>query len=139
MKQQRYLLDTNICIYWLRDKYSVKDRVNAVGMENCYISELTIAELYYGRDYGRMKGGPKYKDQKLEQFFHDINILPIRPAFNLYGNEKARLRMEGKPVAEFDLLIGCTAVTQNMVMVTQNVKDFKNISGICIENWIPET
>lgn len=36
MRRKCYLLDTNICAYWLRDKYDVKDRVNAVGMENCY-------------------------------------------------------------------------------------------------------
>ncbi len=136
MKQQ-YLLDTNICIYWLRDKYDVKGRVNAVGMENCYISEITIAELIYGREYGRMKGGSKYKEQKLEKFFEDINVLPIAHAFELYGREKARLRMNGTPLEdEFDLLIGCTAVTEGMVLVTENVKDFKNIKDIRIENWV---
>lgn len=45
MKQQCYLLDTCICAYWLRDKYDVKYRVNDIGMENCYISEITVAEL----------------------------------------------------------------------------------------------
>lgn len=138
MKHQRYLLDTNICAFWLRDKYDVKHRVNEVGMENCYISEITIAELKFGKEYGKLKGGPKYKDQKLEEFLDNINVLPIAPVFDLYGIEKARLRMAGTPTSDYDLLIGCTAVAKNMVMVTQNVKDFKNIKGIKIENWIPE-
>ena len=69
MKHQRYLLDTNICAFWLRDKFGIKYRVNEVGMENCYISEITVAELIYGREYGKLKGGPKYRDEKLEQFF----------------------------------------------------------------------
>ena len=136
MKQQRYMLDTNICAFWLRDKYDVKYRVNEVGMENCYISEITVAELKYGKEYGKLKGGPKYKDQKLDEFFNDINVLPIAPIFDLYGVEKARLRMAGTPTSDYDLLIGCTAVIEDMVMVTQNVKDFKNIKGIKIENWI---
>ena len=139
MKRQQYLLDTCICAYWLRDKYDVKHRVNAVGMENCYISEVTVAELKFGKVYGKLKGGPKYKDQYLEQFFEDINILKIEPYFDLYADEKARMEMDGTPSRDdFDLLIGCTSVAEGMVMVTQNVKDFKNIKGIQIENWIPD-
>ena len=137
MKQQRYMLDTNICAYILRGKYNLNKCVKDVGgIENCYISEITVAELKYGKEYGKLKGGPKYKDQKLDEFFNDINVLPIAPVFDLYGIEKARLRMAGIPTSDYDLLIGCTAVSEDMVMVTQNVKDFKNIKGIKIENWI---
>ena len=136
MKHQRYLLDTNICAFWLRDKFGIKYRVNEVGMENCYISEITVAELIYGREYGKLKGGPKYRDEKLEQFFEDINVLPVAPVFERYGTEKARLRLAGTPTGDFDLLIGCTSVEEDMVMVTENVDDFKNIQGIRIENWV---
>ena len=139
MKRQKYLLDTNICAYWLRDKFDVKHRINTVGMENCYISEVTVAELKFGKAYGRLKGGPKYKDQHLEQFFEDINVLKIEPYFDFYADEKARLELAGTPAHDdLDLLIGCTAVAEDMVMVTQNVTDFKNINGIQIENWIPD-
>jgi len=139
MKHQRYLLDTNICAFWLRDKFGIKYRVNEVGMENCYISEITVAELIYGREYGKLKGGPKYRDEKLEQFFEDINVLPVTPVFERYGTEKARLRLAGTPTGDFDLLIGCTSVEEDMVMVTENVDDFKNIRGIRIENWVDRT
>ena len=139
MIRQRYLLDTCICVYWLRDKYDVKYRVNDIGMENCYISEITVAELKFGKIYGQQKGGPKFKDQRLEQFLSDINILPIAPVFDLYAEEKARLTLAGTPAAEFDLLIGCTSVFADMVMVTQNVKDFANIKDIRLENWIPDS
>lgn len=64
--------------------------------------------------------------------------LLVAPVFDHYAEEKARLAMAGTPVGEFDLLIGCTAVTKKMVLVTQNVKDFKNIKSIQIENWIEE-
>lgn len=139
MKHKRYLLDTNICAFWLRDKFGIKYRVNEVGMENCYISEITVAELIYGREYGKLKGGPKYRDEKLEQFFEDINVLPVAPVFERYGTEKARLRLAGTPTGDFDLLIGCTSVEEDMVMVTENVDDFKNIRGIRIENWVDRT
>ena len=138
MTRQKYLLDTCICVYWLRDKHNIREHINKIGFENCFISEITVAELKFGWVYGKLKGGPKYKDQKLEEFFNAIKVLPVAPVFDHYAEEKARLAMAGTPVGEFDLLIGCTAVTKKMVLVTQNVKDFKNIKSIQIENWIEE-
>jgi tRNA(fMet)-specific endonuclease VapC len=134
--KQKYLLDTCICAYWLRDKQNVRERINAISMENCYISEITIAELKFGKAYGQLKGGPKYRAQSLKKFFDDINILHIEPYFDIYAEEKARLTLAGKPTGDFDLLIGVTAVAEDMVLVTENVKDFQNIQGIQIENWI---
>ena len=139
MAQQKYLLDTCICVYWLRDKFGVKDYINAVGMENCFISEITVAELKYGREYGRLKGGSRYKDQRLDEFFDAINIIPVSPFFDFYAEEKARLTIAGTPTGDFDLLIGCTAVAKKMVMVTQIIKDFENIKDICLENWVDPT
>ena len=136
MTRQHYLLDTCICAYWLRDKMNVRERINAVGFENCYISEITIAELKFGKAYGQLKGGPKYREQPLKEFFRAIKVLPVATAFDLYAEEKARLALAGTPTGEFDLLIGCTAVAKNMIMVTENVKDFQNIKDIRLENWI---
>ena len=136
MKQQQYLLDTCICAFMLRDKFGVKERMKAIGIENCHISEMTVAELKYGKVLGMIKGGPKYKDQHLEHFLETIHILPVAPIFDLYAEEKARLALAGTPTGEFDLLIGCTAVSKKMVLVTENVKDFQNIKSIQIENWI---
>ena len=91
MKQKQYLLDTCICAYLLRDKQNVRERINAVGFDNCYISEMTIAELKYGKAYGQLKGGPKYREQPLKKFFEAIKVLRIAPVFDLYAEEKARL------------------------------------------------
>ena len=55
----------------------------------------------------------------------------------MFASEKARLRLAGTPMEDnFDLLIGCPSVIHRMVMVTENLKDFKNISNIRLENWI---
>ena len=136
MTRQRYLLDTCICASILRGKFGVKERVKAIGIENCYISEITVAELKYGKLLGQLKGGPKYRDQHLEWFLETITVIPIASIIDHYAEEKARLTLTGKPTGEFDLLIGCTAAAKKMVMVTENVKDFQNIQGIQIENWI---
>lgn len=70
-------------------------------------------------------------------FFYEIKILPISNAVDFAAKEKIRLRLQGTPLEDnFDLLIGSTAVVYDFVMVTDNIKDFKNLVGITVENWI---
>ena len=134
MKQ--YLLDTNICIFLLRGQYDIDKKLDEVGLESCHISEITEAELKYGAELGRKKG-IRQRTEQLGKFLSSIEILPISDAINLYASEKARLRLAGTPADDdFDLLIGCTAIVNNMIMVTENLKDFRNFSGIQLENWI---
>ena len=132
----QYLLDTNICIFLLRGQYDVDKKIDEVGLENCHISEITMAELKYGAELGRKKG-IKRRAQGLDSFLSSIQILPISNAIDLYASEKARLRLAGTPADDdFDLLIGCTAIANDLIMVTENIKDFKNFSNIKLENWI---
>lgn len=132
----QYLLDTNICVFLLRGQYDVDKKIDEVGLENCHISEITMAELKYGAKLGRKKG-IKQRAQGLDSFLSSIQILPISNAIDLYASEKARLRLAGTPADDdFDLLIGCTAIVNDLIMVTENIKDFKNFSNIKLENWI---
>lgn len=132
----KYLLDTNVCVHLLRGKYRVDAQIDHVGLENCYISEVTVAELKYGSELGRQMGYHG-RDEKLEDFLSCINVLPIIDVLDIFAAEKARLRLSGTPADDnFDLLIGCTSVFYGMIMVTENVKDFKNIQHIRLENWI---
>jgi tRNA(fMet)-specific endonuclease VapC len=74
---------------------------------------------------------------KSEDLLSNFNVLPISDCVDYFVEEKCRLQFAGTPMANnFDLLIGCTAVVNDMVMVTENIKDFKNIENIVIENWI---
>lgn len=132
----QYLLDTNICVFLLRGQYDVDKKIDEVGLENCHISEITMAKLKYGAELGRKKG-IKQRAQGLDSFLSSIQILPISNAIDLYASEKARLRLAGTPADDdFDLLIGCTAIANDLIMVTENIKDFKNFSNIKLENWI---
>ena len=134
MKQ--YLLDTNVCVFLLRGQYAIDKKLDNVGLENCHISEITEAELKYGAELGRRKG-LRQRMEHLNDFLASINILPISDAIDLYASEKARLRLAGTPADDdFDLLIGCTAIVNDMVMVTENLKYFKNYADIRLENWI---
>lgn len=72
----------------------------------------------------------------IEVFTDQIVILPIFGAIYLYGKEKARLRSKGLMISDFDLLIGYTAVDKDLIMVTENLKEFERVSEIQLENWV---
>lgn len=135
---KKYLLDTNICIAILRKNPNVAEIISKIDMSQCYISEITLIELKVGEVLGRAKAPKgKYVNQHIEDFTSKLTILPISTAINFFAEEKVRLQLTGTPAHNnFDLLIGCTAVANDMTMVTDNIKDFKNIRGIKIENWI---
>ena len=129
---KKYLLDTNICIYFLKGQFGLDDKINAVGPENCFISEITLAELKFGVE----KRVQKEKNrQTLAKFELTFSTLPIYSALDIYAAEKARLQSKGKSLDEFDLLIGATAIAGNLILVTRNVSDFNRMNGIEIQDW----
>ena len=73
--------------------------------------------------------------RKLNNFLSCINVIPFSEAISLYAKERYRLKSIGMGIEDFDLLIGCTSVTNNLTMVTNNVKHYSRIEGIKIENW----
>lgn len=129
---KRYLIDTNICIFFMKGLFDLKAKFVGADHENCFISEITLAELKFGVE----NSAKREKNQKvLDDFLSGVKILPIYHSINLYASEKARLRKAGTPIDDFDLLIGATAIAHNLVMVTNNIKEFERIKGIDIEDW----
>ena len=136
MNQQAYLLDTNICVFYLRGKFDVDKRIDHVGWDNCYISEITMLELKMGVELSMQKDGID-RSKQLNKFFSDIRVLPIYGAIDIAAQEKVRLRLAGTPCDDnFDLLIACSAIANDMICVTDNTKDFFRFQGIRLENWI---
>ena len=130
----KYLLDTNICIHFLRGKFDIDKILKLKGLENCYISEITVLELRYGAE----NSVDKIKSHKaVDIFLKGFVIIPIFGSIKKYAQEKVRLNKLGKPQNdEFDLLIGVTAIENKLVLATENTKDFERLQGIEIENWI---
>lgn len=131
-----YLLDTNICVHFFRGKFNILEKLEKVKPENCAISEITLAELVFGVEYSN---NPEKNLVIINKFKKLITIIPIYNSVYLYGKEKARLRNSGNMISDFDLIIGCTSVEANLIMVTENVNEFKRISNIQIENWVDRT
>ncbi|MCX2678343.1 type II toxin-antitoxin system VapC family toxin [Galbibacter sp. EGI 63066] len=129
----KYLLDTNICIHFFRGKFDLIDKFQEVKLENCAISEITLAELIFGAENS---SNPKKNHKLIDRFSEHVKILPIFNAIDIYAKEKVRLRKNGKMISDFDMLIGATAIANDLIMVTENLKEFNRISDIQIENWI---
>lgn len=128
----QYLLDTNICIYYIKGLHDLKSKFEEVGPENCFISEITLAELRFGVANSRAK---KKNQKALDNFLSGVQLLPIFPAVDTYATEKARLRKSGEVIDDFDLLIGATAVAFDLIMVTNNTSHFERIKDIKLEDW----
>jgi len=129
----KYLLDTNICIHFFRGDFNLIDKIEKVGLENCAISEITLAELFFGAENSKY---PKKNHQLIDAFSEQVAILPILDAVLLYAKQKVKLRKAGKMISDFDLLIGATAVVNNLIMVTENLNEFNRIQNIDLENWV---
>jgi tRNA(fMet)-specific endonuclease VapC len=130
----QYLLDTNICIFFLRGKFNLDEVIKEKGRENCFLSEITIAELRYGAENS---DDPVVSHKAVDVFLNGISIIPMFGSIRRYAKEKVRLRKIGKPIHdEFDLIIGVTAIENKMTLITDNFKDFDRLDGIKIENWI---
>ena len=136
MTGQDYLLDTNTCAFYLRGKFDIDKAIERVGFDRCYISEITLLELKFGVELSMQRDGID-RTVGLNQFLEDIKILPIVDALDLAAKEKIRLRLAGTPCDDnFDLLIACTAIVNDMICVTDNTKDFQCFQNIQLENWV---
>ena len=129
----KYLLDTNICIHFFRGDFNLIEKIQEIGLKNCAISEITLAELVFGAENSKY---PKKNFELIETFSEQVAILPILGGIREYGKQKVRLRKKGKMISDFDLLIGTTAIANNLIMVTENLKEFDRIKNIEIENWV---
>lgn len=128
-----YLLDTNICIYYFKGQFDLKDKIEQIGFQKFAISEITLAELIYGAEKSLKKD---QNTKVVESFAEKITIIPIFDSIKIYGKEKARLRQSGTIISDLDLFIGATAIVNDMILVTRNTKEFERMENIKIENWI---
>jgi tRNA(fMet)-specific endonuclease VapC len=132
---KKYLLDTNICIYYIKGKFNLDDKFDRIDSTNLFISEITLAELKYGVE---KSDNPAKNKKALENFLTGIQILPIIQSLDFFAKEKARLRKAGTIIDDFDLLIGFTAIAFNLTLVTNNVSHLERIKGIELEDWTKE-
>lgn len=127
----KYLLDTCICIALIKEKPNVVERVREAGIDECKVSDITLAELFFGA----------FKSEREEHFEDVIEIMnlfeqyPIN-ALRKYGEIRHYLEKQGKPIGDMDMFIAATALEEDLILVTGNTDHFSRILGLKIENWM---
>lgn len=116
----------------MKGLYNLKTKIEKAGRDNIFISEVTVAELNFGVQNSQAK---EKNAVALANFLTGVILIPIFPSLEAYAREKARLRQAGKPVDEFDLLIGATAIAMNITLISNNVGHLGRMQGITLEDW----
>lgn len=131
----KYLLDTNICIYIIKQKPpQVIEKLQKKAINEIGISVITLAELEYGVSKSSF---PERNKLALVQFLSPFEILTFsQTAAAVYGRIRADLEKREQPIGPYDLLIGAQALTENLILVTNNEREFQRITGLVTENWI---
>jgi tRNA(fMet)-specific endonuclease VapC len=89
----------------LKGLFNLDKEIERAGLSNCYVSEITIAELKFGAENSE---NPEKNRKTVDQFVSMFTIIPIFNSLDVYAKEKTRLRKGGRPLDDFDLLIGAT-------------------------------
>ena len=129
-----YMLDTNICIYAIKNKPDlVLQRLKSNLQHGLCISSITLAELQHGVE---KSAHPEKNSAALLQFLSILTVLPFDDLAAVeYGKICADLQRKGTPIGTMDMLIAAHARAEHMVLVTNNVREFERVSGLEIENW----
>ena len=132
----KYMLDTNILIYLIKNKPPVvADRINAlVSTDELCMSFFTFAELRMGAERSTRKPDVL---RRLDTLTREV---PVRYGVNRslcehYAVQFTRLRSMGTPIGANDLWIGCHALADDCTLVTNNTREFERVMGLRLENW----
>lgn len=126
----RYLLDTDWVINYLRGNHQVVERFNQLLPQGIGISIISIAELYEGIADTEYQ---QEKEQEIKNFLGYVDIIPLdEPVCRVFARERKRLRAQGKLIADFDLLIGSTAICHQLTLLTNNRRHFQRLQELDI-------
>ncbi len=131
----RYMLDTNICIYLIKQKPPrVLERFRQNRVDQIGVSSITVSELMYGVE---KSSKPRQNLMALAMFTAPLEIAAYGDeAVAAYGALRYRLEKQGSPMGALDTLIAAHALSLDCVLVTNNEKEFNRVSGLRIENWV---
>lgn len=129
-----YLLDTNTCVKFLTGRSApIRRQINSLATSELALCSVVKAELLFG---AAKSARPVENRETLEHFFRRFVSLPFDDsAAEFYGRIRARVERSGKPIGPNDLLIASIALSNQLILVTNNVDEFSRIEGLQIEDW----
>ncbi len=128
-----YLLDTDTLVYFLKGHDAVVRNFKACMNAPKAISVVTYGELVYGCHRSQRGVENLARVRRLAELYPLVDV--TRAVMDSFAEMKAALSASGTPVDDFDLVIGCTAVTLNCAVVTNNARHFEKIPGLKVVNW----
>ena len=130
----KYMLDTNIVIYTMKNKpQSVREAFKKHYGQMC-ISSVSYMELVFGAE---RSSNPESNLRNLEGFIARMDVLSYAEAAAVHtGQICAELTKKGTPIAPYDQMIAGHARSLGLILVTNNAKEFERVDGIRIENWV---
>ena len=129
------LLDTNTCIYFLnRTSERLVAQFKKYSPSQLKLASITVAELFYGAE----KSKAKNKNwQNVERFVATFEIIPFdADCCKTYAQIRTILEKSGTPIGPMDLLIASLSLAHNLILVTNNTKEFKRVRKLKLENWL---
>ena len=131
----RYLLDTNICIYLIKKRpLEVIERFREHPPRDVAISTITLFELQYGIEKSKYR---QRSENALTKFLLPLNLIEFDRSSALEAAAiRAKLEKKGMVIGPYDMLIAGLAKSLDMILVTNNTKEFERIVGLNLENWI---
>jgi tRNA(fMet)-specific endonuclease VapC len=129
-----YLLDTNIVSYWMRGDKKVVERLRSHAPSDLSLSAITLAEILYGIEKSRAK-----KRERRDKIQWISSLLQLHPfdekAAQEYAVVRCQLGRNGHPISERDTQIAAVALAHQLTVVTHNVKEFRRVARLKIEDW----
>lgn len=130
-----YLLDSNICIYYLNQRYeSIQQRFESIASQDIYLCSIVKAELWFGAQ----------KSDRREKVLHSLEILFAQfPSISFDDSAAwhasqiwADLKGKGTPIGPYDMQIAAIALAHDLSVVTNNVREFARVDRLRVENWL---
>jgi len=129
----KYMLDTNTCIFLMKNRPEVISRYQQNKPLGIAISSITLSELKFGVYNSEF---PERNGENLLRFLLGVELLAYNDAAaDEYGRIRAGLRRKGTPIGELDMLIAAHAKSAELTLVTNNTDEFGRVAGLALEDW----
>lgn len=129
-----YLLDTNTCIFLMKNNVDVVEQYKRKKHLGIAISSITTAELYFGV-YN--SSNPEKNRANLTNFSMGVKSLDFDDMAAIeYGRIRALLKKRGTPIGQMDMLIAAHAKSKGLILVTNNMREFERVEGLKHEDWL---
>ena len=126
-----FLLDTDTCVWALRKRDAVVDRLRAQSPDDVFVASMSEAELLFGALRSR---APEKNRERVAAFLEPVKILPF-DSQAAHHHASVRDELRAAPIGERDLVIASVALTHGLTLVTDNRREFTRVATLSVESW----